>query len=63
MDDAFFVLGFQRVARMLRDVESFFEWNRTTRNTLSQGFALDKLEHQKPRGVRSLEVIDPAMLG
>ena len=58
MDDPLFVGLLERRGDLVRDVESFFDRNGTTRDALGKGLTRDELEHEVVGVVGVLEPID-----
>src|SRR5262249_10830991 len=47
MDNSLLMRGFQRIANGCRDVESIFDGDRTTSDTIGEGVAVDQFKYEK----------------
>ena len=58
MNDVLAVRGIQPGGDLLRDVDRFSEWNRSSADSLRQGFSVDQLEDQRRDPVLFLDAIN-----
>ena len=58
MHDSLFMRRFERFTDVFRNLQSFFDWNRTALDAFVQRLAFYKFEHEKTGIVSLLEIVD-----
>ena len=58
MDDALLVCGFERLADVLRNLESFVDRNRSALQPIGDCLSIDKFKDEKLRSIGFFEIVD-----